>query len=69
MFKKRGQLTIFILIAIIIIGVAVLFFALQTNLIKQQLSPEINRVNNFIQECIEEESIETINQISKKQWS
>tara|TARA_Y100000034_G_C6886885_1_gene407312 strand:+ start:87 stop:818 length:732 start_codon:yes stop_codon:yes gene_type:complete len=59
MFKK-AQLTIFIIIAIVIVGAIVLIFSLQTGLIKQPLSPDAERVYNFVQGCIEEEGAETI---------
>ena len=58
--NKKGQLTIFIIIAIFIIGAVLIFFSLRTGLIKQPLSPEVESVYSFVQECIEQEGIEII---------
>jgi len=62
---KRGQVTIFIVIAIVIIGFAVLFFSLQTDLIKQPLSPDTERIYNFVQTCIEDVGIDVIYEIGR----
>ena len=63
--KKSGQLTIFIILAIVIIAAVFLFFAIQTDFIKQPSNPDTERIRNFVQSCIEEESIRTIYQIGQ----
>ena len=63
--EKRGQLTIFIILALVLVGAAVLFFAFQNGLIKQPSNPNTDRINNFVQNCIQEEGMETIYQIGK----
>ena len=65
MLNKSGQLTIFIIFALVLIGAAVLFFAFQNNLIRQPTNPDSDRVYNFVQNCIQEEGAETIYQIGK----
>lgn len=51
---KRGQLTIFIILTIILIGIIILFFTFQDDLIKRSLSPEAESISNFVYSCIEE---------------
>src|SRR3989344_3704129 len=63
--NKRGQLTIFIIVAIFIIGIVLIYFAFQQGLIQQPLNPDAERVYNFVQTCIEEKSIETIYQVGE----
>ncbi|MEK6819848.1 MAG: hypothetical protein AABY03_01460, partial [Nanoarchaeota archaeon] len=63
--NKTGQLTIFVIVAIFIIGSVLLYFAFQSGLIQQPLNPDAERIYNFVQTCIEEESIETIYQIGQ----
>ena len=57
MFKKRGQITIFIIIAILIIGIVALFFIFKSNINigkKQTYAPEVAPIVNFVQECLDE---------------
>lgn len=61
--QTRAQLTIFIIVAIFIIGLVIIYFAFQQDLIKQPLNPDVERVYNFVQSCIEEEGIEIIYRI------
>tara|TARA_Y100000310_G_scaffold213829_1_gene214838 strand:+ start:14200 stop:14937 length:738 start_codon:yes stop_codon:yes gene_type:complete len=65
MKEKKGQLTIFIIIAIFIIGGVLIFFVLKTGLIKQPLSPEAENIYSLVQSCIEQEGIKTIYTIGK----
>ena len=51
MKKKRGQVTIFIIIAIVIVGLAVLMYALSPRLGIGSFS-EIKNPQDFIQTCI-----------------
>ena len=51
--KNRGQITIFIIIAILIIAVVVLFFSFRGGIGKEKpISPEIASIQNFVEECI-----------------
>jgi len=50
---KRGQLTIFIIIAIVIIGLVILLFALRGNLFPEpKIAPEFQFLADQIQECV-----------------
>ena len=63
--NKRGQLTIFVIAAILVVGAVLLYFAFQQGLIQQPLNADAERVYNFVQTCIEEKSVETIYQIGE----
>ena len=54
--KKRGQLTIFIIIAILIIAVVVLFFTFRGSLQipGKPVSPETAEIQNFVQGCLDD---------------
>ncbi len=53
MMNKEGQLTIFIIVAILIIAGIVLFFSLRGEIQKEQpLTPEITPIKNFVEGCI-----------------
>jgi hypothetical protein len=54
MINKRGQLTIFIIIAIIAAGVVVVFFAFREGMTLEKMSPEVENVYSFIEECIKD---------------
>tara|TARA_Y100000310_G_scaffold343977_1_gene454327 strand:+ start:1352 stop:2083 length:732 start_codon:yes stop_codon:yes gene_type:complete len=60
---KKAQLTIFIIIAIVIVGIIVLVFSLQTGIIKQPLNPDSEKVYDFVQGCIEGEGTELVYEI------
>jgi len=64
--KSRGQVTIFIIIAIIIVGAVALFFALREGIKEREAyTPEVAPIANFVEECIEntaEDVIYTIGQ-------
>lgn len=65
MKNKKAQVTIFIIIAIIIVGAVALFFTLRGTLQKEVYTPEVASVKNFVDECIEntaEDVIYTIGQ-------
>ena len=54
---KRGQVTIFLIIAILIIGAVALFFTLRGTLQGEEVyAPEVVPIANFVQECIDETS-------------
>ncbi len=65
MLQKRGQLTIFIIIAIFIVGSTILFYSFRTGILTNIFSPEVGKVNSFVQDCIEEESHKIIYQIGE----
>lgn len=57
---QRGQITIFIILAIILFGVILIFFSSREGLIQDILTPEINSINLFVQDCVEKEGLEVI---------
>ena len=54
-FMKKAQLTIFIIIAILIIAVVALFFTFRgnLNLPGKPISPETAEIQNFLQGCLD----------------
>ena len=50
---KKGQVTIFIIIAIIIVATVVLFFVFKENLGILGSNPEISNIKGFVESCIE----------------
>jgi|APSaa5957512622_1039677.scaffolds.fasta_scaffold18683_2 hypothetical protein len=64
--NKRGQVTIFIILAIIIIGVIVAFFALRNS---GTLSPnselKVNQVQDYVQDCLEQEAVELVYEVAE----
>ena len=52
MFSKKGQLTIFIIIAIFIVGVVVIFFGFREQIKIYFFNPEIESVQSFVEDCI-----------------
>jgi len=66
MQNKRGQVTIFIIIAILIIGIVALFFTLKSNVGESEVyNPEVAPIANFVEECIDEVSIEVIQLVAE----
>lgn len=64
-WNKSGQATIFIIIAVLVIAFAVLFFALRGGLRKGEvLSPELAPVANFVEECLEESARSGVSSIA-----
>lgn len=59
-----GQVTVFIIIAILIIAIAVSIFYFRDSFWKESVSTEISPIVNFIQECLEEKTKEGIYSIS-----
>src|SRR3989344_7141095 len=59
---KKAQLTIFIIIAILIVAVVVLFFTLRgnLNLSGKPVSPETAKIKNFVQECLDDSLEEVV---------
>ena len=65
MINKRGQLTIFVIIAILIVGMILLFFIIREGILQNPLAVESKEVYNFVQNCIEQEGIEIIYDIGR----
>src|SRR3989344_1363735 len=63
--SKKAQLTIFVIAAIFVVGAVLLYFAFQQGLIQKPLNLDAERVYNFVQTCVEEESIKTIYQVGE----
>ncbi len=53
---KRGQVTIFIIVAILIVAGVVLFFSLRGGVVEKEYSPEVSVIRNYVQECFEDVS-------------
>src|SRR3989338_9790312 len=65
--SKRSQLTIFIIIAILIVGAVALFFTFKSKIIKtDEYPPEISPVANFVQECLGETAENSIYEIAQQ---
>ena len=59
--NKIGQLTIFIIIAILVIGAVALFFTLSGTLQREKAYPiEVAPIANFVQECLDDVSEEVV---------
>ena len=53
--NKRGQITIFIIVAIIVVGSIGLYFSLRENIQQEALvSPQVEPIYSFVVECIED---------------
>lgn len=50
--NKKGQVTIFIIIAVIIIAIAGIYFAFKENFSFGSPNPEVAPISNFVQECV-----------------
>lgn len=57
MYKKKGQVTIFIILAIIIAGGIIFYFSIKGSE-QESYSPELTGVVSFIKNCIEETGLE-----------
>jgi len=66
-WNSRGQITIFIIIAIVIVGVAVLIYFLSSNTITSTNSGlDTNNPNGFVQTCLQDEIQNTIDTVSSQ---
>jgi len=63
--NKRGQVTLFIIVALVIVGFVIIYFALFEGLIFGKYPPEVQNVYSFIQICIEDVGEEVIYEIAK----
>src|SRR3989339_171763 len=62
--KKRGQLTIFIIIGIVFLAIITLFFILNKDLIPLTNDADINNVFLFQENCMNQIDVQTIFKIS-----
>ncbi|MFH1325830.1 MAG: hypothetical protein ABIH49_03640 [archaeon] len=60
MISKRGQLTIFIIIGIVVIASAAVFFSVRNQIGLDFLGSETQPVSSFVQECVEKAGVEGI---------
>ena len=65
MLSKKGQVTIFIIIAILIIGAVILFFTFKGTLRKEVVTTETAPIKNFVDECLEETAEEVIYKVGQ----
>ncbi len=65
--NKRGQITIFIIIGVIIVAVAILIFLLRDNFIsKNPVDPQVAQINDFVNDCLEETGNNALIQIGEQ---
>lgn len=60
--RKKAQVTIILIIAIVIVGILIVFFAFREKIIPKPESkiPEISQINVILEECIEQRAIDAI---------
>jgi len=66
MMNKRGQVTIFIIIAVILIAAVILYFVLKDSFPPEETLIETSPVINFVQECFDQTLEGTLQNISKQ---
>lgn len=67
MYSKRGQITIFIIVAVLVVAAIILFFVLRgdSDFGRQNLSPEATEINNYVESCMEDVGREVIFQVGE----
>lgn len=55
-WNKKGQLSIFVIIALVIVGLVALFFVFRGTLFAENIPAELKPVFDFYQQCIEQEA-------------
>lgn len=63
---KRGQITIFIIIAIVILAIIALFFILRKENIQESVPNEIMPIYNFVKNCVEETAYNGVYEIGER---
>ena len=58
--KKRGQLTIFILIAIIIIAIVLAYFLFFKKDLSEYTNPDVEKTHVIIKDCIESNLVDSV---------
>ena len=64
--NKSGQVTIFIIIALVVVGVIVLFFAFKDSLFGDKIDPEFEPIYNLYEQCISQETSNGIKLLSSQ---
>ncbi|MEK6833462.1 MAG: hypothetical protein AABY32_05420 [Nanoarchaeota archaeon] len=64
--KKGGQVTIFIIVAVIIIGMVITFFVFKDNFNIGGASSEIAPIANFVQECMDTTLENSVYEVAKQ---
>tara|TARA_Y100000310_G_C20608810_1_gene776933 strand:- start:536 stop:1261 length:726 start_codon:yes stop_codon:yes gene_type:complete len=62
---KRGQVTIFVIIAVIILAAIIIFFMTKDNLGVSNLPPHAEEIYSFTQSCLEEKAKEVVYEIGQ----
>ena len=64
--KRKAQVTIFIVLGIIIVaGILIYFFIRQETAKKQNIDSDVQPIYSFVEECIQQNSIEVISILSQ----
>jgi len=59
--NKRGQISIFVIFAIIIIAMLIIYFSVKDNLVnKKIINPEIEQIYNYVDNCLEKTAEDSI---------
>src|SRR3989338_4569303 len=61
---KRGQITIFIIVGILVVSGVVLFFLYNSNLLPEIGGRQETNVNAFLNVCLEEKTKEAVEELS-----
>lgn len=61
---RKGQVTIFVIIALVIVGVIVLFFVFKDNLLGDRIPAEFQPIYNRYTSCIEEDTLNGVGLLS-----
>lgn len=64
MENRKGQITIFIIAAVLIVAIVILFFSFRGKI--QRENPEITQIQNFVQECLDETSESAVFDIAER---
>ena len=67
MLNKRGQVTIFIIAALVLVGIVGIYLSLTGNLdLGGPIDPKVEEIHNFVEECIKETAKEALYDIGQK---
>jgi len=64
--EKKGQITIFIIIALVLVGIVGLYFSLRGEFKTEKVSSEVEEIYIFVHGCIEETGVDAIYEVSQK---
>ena len=65
LFQKRGQITIFIMIAILLVVFIALFFFARMDYLAGEEPPEVQIINEYIQKCVETTAEDALHRIGQ----